>query len=133
MREAFLRLAHAKGFWGYYLPLDVTLSFSAVYEIIEWLTAAVINPAAGIDFLEVQGDIWDAQKDMLAAGIGATISMLVVAAANFYYDKHFQRKLKDSFKISDAELPKGDKKLKKIIDTVGEALSGKSRVSKSGG
>jgi len=36
VREAFIVLADIKGFWSYYLPLDLTLSFSAVYEILEW-------------------------------------------------------------------------------------------------
>lgn len=27
IREIFLRVAHTKGFWAYYLPLDVTLAF----------------------------------------------------------------------------------------------------------
>lgn len=44
---------------------------AAVYEIIEWWYAASADPAAGIAFLGSQGDVWDAQKDMLADGLGA--------------------------------------------------------------
>lgn len=54
------------------------LGFAALYEIIEWLYAASSDPAAGAAFLGSQGDIWDAQKDMLADGLGA------VAAAALY-------------------------------------------------
>lgn len=82
IREVFLRLANIKGAWAYYLPLDVTLSFSALYEIIEWLVASIVNPDAGLAFLGVQGDVWDAQKDMLLAGIGALITMIVTALFN---------------------------------------------------
>ena len=32
-RELFLRVANARGFWAYYLPLDVILALSAMYEI----------------------------------------------------------------------------------------------------
>jgi len=45
IREVFLRVTRVKGFWGYYLPFDVTLAFSAVYEIIEWIGAANLDPA----------------------------------------------------------------------------------------
>ena len=34
VREVFTRVARARGFWSYYLPLDVTISLSAVYELI---------------------------------------------------------------------------------------------------
>jgi putative membrane protein len=54
------------------------LAFSALYEIIEWLYAASADAAAGAAFLGSQGDIWDAQKDMLADGLGAA------AAAAFF-------------------------------------------------
>ena len=49
-----------EGFWGTTFH-DVTLAFSAVYEIIEWLAAANVDPAAGLAFLGSQGDVWDAQ------------------------------------------------------------------------
>ena len=43
IREVFLRVAGARGFWGYYLPLDVTMSFSMLYELIEWGAAVKFN------------------------------------------------------------------------------------------
>ena len=75
LREIFIRLSKVKGFWGYYLPIDITLAFSALYEIIEFLAAITVDPKAGLAFLGIQGDIWDAQKDMLAAFLGSTIAM----------------------------------------------------------
>jgi putative membrane protein len=45
--------------------------FAAIFEIIEWIYAVVADPEAGIMFLGSQGDVWDAQKDMLADGLGA--------------------------------------------------------------
>lgn len=54
------------------------LGFAALYEIVEWLYAVSSDPAAGAAFLGSQGDIWDAQKDMLADGLGA------LAAAALY-------------------------------------------------
>jgi putative membrane protein len=79
IREVFLRVASTRGFWAYYLPLDVTLAFSAVYEIFEWLAAVIVAPDLGVAYLGTQGDVWDAQKDMLAAGTGALICMLATA------------------------------------------------------
>lgn len=69
VREAFLRIAKVRGFWGYYLPLDVTFALSAIYEIAEWIVASKVDPKSGLAFLGRQGDVWDAQKDMLLAGI----------------------------------------------------------------
>ena len=79
IREIFLRVADAKGFWALYLPLDVTLAFSAMYEVIEWLAASVTNPELGAAYRGLQGDQWDAQKDIAMAGLGALSCMLLTA------------------------------------------------------
>ncbi len=79
IREVFLRVAHVKGFWAFYLPLDVTLAFSALYEMVEWGAARVFGGELGAAYLGTQGDIWDAQKDMLAATVGAIICMTITA------------------------------------------------------
>jgi putative membrane protein len=79
IREVFLRVAHAKGFWAFYLPLDVTLAFSALYELVEWGAAELFGGELGAAYLGTQGDIWDAQKDMLAATVGAIICMSLTA------------------------------------------------------
>ena len=115
IREMFMRLAKTKGFWSYYLPIDLILAFSAIYELIEWLTVEVVNPGAGAAFLGAQGDIWDAQKDMLMAAIGAIITMLVTAFINFIYNKNFWKEMKDSFKLPKNDAPLGEVKLIKMI------------------
>ena len=114
IRELFLRVAKVKGVWGYYLPLDLTLSFSAAYEIIEWITAVTADPAAGLAFLGTQGDVWDAQKDMALAGTGALIAMLTVALINMRYQKDFLKEMKESFKIRTGDEPLGEVKLRKM-------------------
>jgi len=49
-----------------------TISFVAMgYELIEWQFAVLAGGSAGVDFLGAQGDIWDAQKDMLMDTLGA--------------------------------------------------------------
>jgi putative membrane protein len=48
------------------------------YELIEWVYAAYVgNAEAGADFLGSQGDIWDAQKDMLMDTLGAVAAILL--------------------------------------------------------
>ena len=91
IREVFMRVSRVKGIWAYYLPLDVTLSFSAIYEIIEWLIAIKTAPEAGLAFLGTQGDVWDAQKDMLMAGTGAFIAMIIVAIINLIQEEFWKR------------------------------------------
>jgi putative membrane protein len=90
VRESFIVLADVKGFWSYYLPLDVTLSLSAIYEIIEWATVQIVEPGAGLAFLGTQGDDWDTQKDMALAGSGALLAMCI--AALFFRSYRSRRK-----------------------------------------
>lgn len=53
---------------------------ASAYEIIEWWYAASADPSAGAAFLGSQGDIWDAQKDMLADGLGAIAAVVFFVA-----------------------------------------------------
>lgn len=115
VREVFMRLAHAKGIWGYFFPVDITFALSAVYEIIEWRTAANVDLSAGLAFLGSQGDIWDAQKDMLMAGIGAILAMLIVFIVNASFQKGFWRDLWESLKPRRADGPLGEKKLAEYL------------------
>lgn len=55
--------------------LTMIISISTLYEVLEWLAAVIFHPELGIAFLGTQGDVWDAQKDTLAATIGALINM----------------------------------------------------------
>ena len=80
VRELFLRVAGVRGFWGYFLPLDLTMSTSMLYELVEWLAASWFGGDLGAAYLGTQGDVWDAHKDMALASLGALITMLVTAA-----------------------------------------------------
>ena len=53
------------------------MSVAASYEIIEWLYAVIEGGNAGVEFLGSQGDIWDAQKDMLADTMGALTALVI--------------------------------------------------------
>ncbi len=54
-----------------FLGVFFVMSIAAGYEIIEWWYAVAEGGEAGMEFLGSQGDIWDAQKDMLADTLGA--------------------------------------------------------------
>ena len=114
IREMFLRVASVRGFWGYVLPLDVTLSLSVIFEIFEWLVVRIVNPTAGLAYLGTQGDIWDAQKDMGIAGLGAFTAMMVIALINWIYDEEFLHEFRDSIRIK-RHLPLGEVKLRELI------------------
>jgi len=58
-----------------FFGLFFIMSIAAGYEIVEWAYAVIDGGNTGIEFLGSQGDIWDAQKDMLADTIGALISL----------------------------------------------------------
>ncbi|MBD3666882.1 MAG: DUF2238 domain-containing protein [Kangiella sp.] len=96
IREIFIRLVKVKGFWGYFLPLDLTLSTSAIYELIEWAAAIVFGGDVGAAYLGTQGDVWDAHKDMALAGLGALIAMVTVAFINWRWQRDFAREWNES-------------------------------------
>lgn len=81
LREILVRLAGVKGFWSYYLPLSGMLAQSGFFEIVEAIVAQLVSPELGAAYLGTQGDEWDAQKDMLAAGSGALLCMMAVIVA----------------------------------------------------
>jgi putative membrane protein len=80
MREICIRVLRVRGNWQYYLPVECTLAFSAVYEILEAFMANILTPERGEEFVGMQGDMWDSQEDMFVAGLGAFVGVLLIAA-----------------------------------------------------
>lgn len=91
IREFFLRIVEVRGFWAYFLPLDVTLSTSALYELVEWAAATIFGGDLGMHYLGTQGDIWDAHKDMGLAALGALLAMLITAFLSARLKRDFAR------------------------------------------
>ena len=56
------------------------MALANAWELVEWIYAEIDGGSAGLAFLGSQGDIWDAQKDMLMDTLGAVLSSLL-----FYY------------------------------------------------
>lgn len=108
VREVFIRISRARGAWNYYLPIELTLAFSAIYEIIEWLAAVKVNPQAGLAFLGAQGDIWDAQKDMTMAGLGAVLAMLITFTVAMVVDRGTWAAVRESLRIPADDQPIGE-------------------------
>jgi putative membrane protein len=104
IRELFLRIAGARGFWGYLLPLDLTMSTSMLFELIEWLVAETFGGDLGVAYLGTQGDVWDAHKDMALASLGALIAMGVTAWLNSRAKRDFAAEWNESLRIKRATL-----------------------------
>ena len=61
------------------LPIELSISIGALYEIIEWAVADIFFKAQGHAYLGTQGDVWDAQKDMFLAFVGAVLATTCIS------------------------------------------------------
>jgi putative membrane protein len=80
MRELFLKWLKFPRWVAWLLPIEITMSISALYELIEWAVADLFFPEQGPAYLGTQGDIWDAQKDVFLAFIGAVLATTIVSS-----------------------------------------------------
>lgn len=117
IREVFLRVADVRGFWGYFLPLEFTLSTSALFELFEWGAAEFFGGDLGVAYLGTQGDVWDAHKDMALAALGALSAMLITAALNHRLQRDFAREWSDSLKVKDAR-PLGEAEIARMLNQI---------------
>ncbi len=119
LREMIMRISDIKGFWGLWFPVEFVLAFSAIYEILEWFVAIVFGGDLGVAYLGTQGDVWDAQKDMLLAGLGSLITMFVVMVVIWYYRRgDFWREFTESLRIRHRKILGEDalRKFEKLIE-----------------
>ncbi len=107
IRELFLRVAGARGFWGYFLPLDLTMSTSMLYELIEWGAALTFGGELGTAYLGTQGDSWDAQKDMALASLGGLLSVCAIAFVNARSKRDFAYEWVESPRVKIPQPPGG--------------------------
>ncbi|MFM7785303.1 MAG: DUF2238 domain-containing protein [Gammaproteobacteria bacterium] len=78
-REVLLRRSPlVRGKWLFFIVTSICMAISVTYEFIEWWTA-VIAEGASIEFLGVQGDVWDTHWDMLLCTIGAISAQVLLA------------------------------------------------------
>ncbi len=118
IREIFLRIVNVRGFWGYFLPLDLTMSTSMIYELIEWGAAEIFGGDLGMAYLGTQGDVWDAHRDMALASLGALIAMTVTLCINLWLQRDFSREWAESLRVKGKE-PLGENALNKHLSDRG--------------
>lgn len=77
IREVLIRRSPLRpGKWLFFIVSSIALAISAFYELIEWWTAVFYGDGS-IEFLGLQGYVWDAQSDMFFALIGSIISQII--------------------------------------------------------
>ncbi|MXO90668.1 DUF2238 domain-containing protein [Pontixanthobacter aquaemixtae] len=57
-----------------YVAAEFIIAASALYEVFEWMLTLALASAEADAYNGQQGDIWDAQKDMALASLGAIIA-----------------------------------------------------------
>ena len=73
-REIILRRSLVSRGWTSFFVICTAMAISALYELTEWLAAVAYGSNADA-FLGGQGDIWDTQKDMACALVGAVCAV----------------------------------------------------------
>ncbi len=115
IREVFQRVAKLRGFWSYFFPLDITMSTSMLYELIEWGAAAAFGGELGQAYLGTQGDIWDAHKDMAFASLGALIAMLITTGINVRLQRDFAAEWNESLRVKSSR-PLGEDEMRRLLN-----------------
>lgn len=62
-----------------YIAVEFVFAGSALYEIFEWLLTMTMGGEQADAYNGQQGDMWDAQKDMACAGLGAIATAVLLA------------------------------------------------------
>ena len=97
VREILLRVKGAPGFFSYFVPLNIILSFSALYEIMEWHTVSKLNSSIGYLFIG-GNDPFDAEKDMVMALVGASLVLVFVFVRYLLVTKNVKGKILHSWR-----------------------------------
>jgi putative membrane protein len=91
-REIIVRreIISKRGWVGFFI-ICTAMAISAVYELVEWITALIYGQNADA-FLGGQGDIWDTQEDMACAFVGA---LCAVALFSRWHDRQLVARTSD--------------------------------------
>ena len=68
--------------WAAFFGIIFIMAAANFWELVEWTYAEIDGGSAGLAFLGSQGDIWDAQKDMLMDTLGAIVACVLFC---FYF------------------------------------------------
>ncbi|MGF6488830.1 DUF2238 domain-containing protein [Pseudomonas frederiksbergensis] len=78
IREVLVRITPLRGFWVGFIALNIILSTSAVYEIVEWIGGQYLGKDTAKAFVAAQNDPWDSQADMTLAVAAAFFTLSVI-------------------------------------------------------
>jgi len=87
-RELLLRTSSLRrGAWLFIVVMSMCMAKSVFYEFAEWWTTVALGEKAH-EFLAMQGDEWDAQKDVFWATIGSIVALVTLVN---YHDRQLAR------------------------------------------
>jgi putative membrane protein len=101
VRDLYCKIAAVKGFWSYFTPLNLIMSTSMLYELVEWGAAEVFGGELGMAYLGTQGDIWDAHKDMALASLGGLLAMVITLLIHSRIQKDFREQWRLSLTVNN--------------------------------
>jgi len=78
IREMVLRLAGVSRGWACFFTLAILGAVAGLWEVFEWGVVA-LQPELTEEYLGLQGDRWDAQKDIALATVGALAAWPLLA------------------------------------------------------
>jgi putative membrane protein len=87
VREIAVRHFGVPSRLAFYIAPEFVVAFSAAYEIFEWQLALAMDPADAEAYNGQRGDLFDAQKDMALAAMGA----LIATGLHWLHDRRGRR------------------------------------------
>lgn len=77
--ELYVRLAGRRSAWPYIVPAAIVMALSALFEITEATGAIIAGQGQNNDeFIGMQGDVLDTQKDMFCAFLGVLLALALL-------------------------------------------------------
>ncbi|MBT4111385.1 DUF2238 domain-containing protein [Candidatus Woesearchaeota archaeon] len=77
-----------KGFWAFFLTFLAVVSLQSIFEVIEFAFILITrSEIIGTHYLGMQGDQWDAQKDMALGILGSALAWLGLLLKNPFKKK----------------------------------------------
>jgi len=79
--ELVRRRSGIRGPWTVVTAFAIMVAASDLFEIAEWLVAIAVSPQAATTYLGMQGDPFDAEKDVAVAHIGVVVALAMIRIA----------------------------------------------------
>ena len=73
------------------MSISFALSFSALYELVEWWVVLLFYAQEGAEWLGLQGDEWDAHWDMSMALAGSMTAAFALAGLHNWSVRRWQQ------------------------------------------